>query len=106
MHPLRAFQREHASAARHHINDELGMLPVLKLGSRHVERRIAKRSYEHIFVSEQELSTGVAHRGATIAASTRLMKHEVPVLAMKGGNEGDRGVCSKDLVGDSRHEDT
>lgn len=40
-HAFAVFQREHATAPRHHIDDELGVLPIFELRRADVERRAA-----------------------------------------------------------------
>jgi len=57
------------------------MLPILKLAPAHIKRNASNGGQEHILIPHQKLSARIAHRGAAIAAASRLMKHQLPCLA-------------------------
>src|SRR5579859_5248214 len=66
---LRSVQRKHAATARHHIESEMGVLPIFKLTAAHIERFAVDLAKLDIGVANHELATWIAHRGAAIAAA-------------------------------------
>jgi hypothetical protein len=79
-HPLRPIQREHPTSPRHHIQNQLRMLPVLKLAAAHIKRGVLYRCQQHVAITNQKIPQRITHWRAAIAASARLVKHQRPML--------------------------
>src|SRR5699024_11994529 len=74
--PFRPLERKHASPSVHHIDDQLGMLPIFKLIFLHIERRIAYFAEQHIGIADPEFISRIAHRRPPVATAAGLMEHE------------------------------
>lgn len=98
-HPLGIVERELPAAARHYVEEKLGVFPVLELAAAHVKRLAVDLSELHIGVADHEFPARVAHRGAAVAAAPRLMEHQQPVLFAQDADEVDGEVCGFDLFG-------
>src|SRR6478735_10410504 len=95
--PGRALDAETRPSARHDIDREVGVLPVLELGLRDEDvDRTVQPDVEHpemdVARTGQEHADGVAHRRAAVAASARLVEHERPVLRREFAQQGGRGI--------------
>src|SRR5690606_20525361 len=89
-HALGNLEREAGAAARHDVDDELGMLPILELVARHVEGMAGDLAHQHVGLADPEVAGREAHRRAAVAAAAGLMEHEraMPVLEY-----GDQPAC-------------
>src|SRR5947209_12961375 len=78
------FQAEPAAAAGDHVDDELGVLPRLKLRPRdpyrHPVGSDVEHAEQHVAVTDDEVAIGVAHRRRPVTAATGLMNHQRAVL--------------------------
>src|SRR5579863_1940513 len=81
--PFRTFEREHAAAPGHDVDDQVGMHPVLELSSAHVEGLAADLPEQHIRLADLQFAPRKAHRRAAVAAAPGLMKHERPMAALQ-----------------------
>ncbi len=78
---LSILQRKHPPASQHHIQDQLRMLPILKLALTHIKRSCPQRCHQHIAVPDIKLSPRITHRGAAPSQqASRLMKHQLPMF--------------------------
>src|ERR1700754_1535497 len=96
-HPLAILQREHAAAARYHVDDELGVLPVFKLRWADVERRAGNLAELDVAVTHDEIVLRVAHRRRAVTAASRLMEQHRAVPLAQRFDQGFRGGCGNDL---------
>src|SRR6218665_279621 len=78
--PGRAFEREHAATARHHVDDQMRVLPVLELRPADVERHAADMPEQPVVIADDELGLRVTHRRAAVTAAPGLVEHQRPVL--------------------------
>src|SRR6266699_3975734 len=84
---LPVLQRKHPPAPRHHIQNQLRVLPVLKLALAHIKRSLTQGSHQHIAIADQKLPPRITHRGAAVAAASRLMKHQLPMLRLEPAHQ-------------------
>jgi hypothetical protein len=84
---LRGFKCEAGAASGHDVNDELGMLPVFELCCADVEFAAGDFAEKDVLRADAELAGLEAHRGRTVAASARLVKHQRPMLQLELRNE-------------------
>jgi hypothetical protein len=84
--------------ARHHIDDQLGVLPGLILRTRDPDRHAAVAHVEHaehdIAVTDEEVPERVAHRRRPVAAAAGLVEHHRTMAVLQssqhlGGRGGD-----------------
>src|SRR5689334_17043734 len=76
---FRSLQREAGAASRHHINDQLGMGPVFKLGGPNEELAAGNLAKTYILRARAKFTCRKAHGGAAVTAATRLMKCQITV---------------------------
>ena len=68
-HTFRRFQREARAAAGHHIDDQLGVLPIGELVEVHIDRGTADLAKQSIIAADAELARRIAHGGRAVAAT-------------------------------------
>ncbi len=93
--PSGRFQREARAAPRHHVDDQLGVLPIIELVGIHEHVAAADRAEMHVVAADAELAFRVAHRRRAVAAAARLMEHQRPVFRPQLVDKGQSwGVAS------------
>ncbi len=95
---FRSIERKHAATTRDHVENQLRVLPILKLAAAHVKWLAVHLAQLHIRIANQELATRIAHRGAAIAAAPRLVEHQRPMLFTKDPGQMDCQVCCQHLL--------
>ena len=86
----RCLERESAAPARHHVDDQLGVLPDLELQGADVERDAEDVSEQDVAGTNSELAARITHRGAAVAAAPRLVKEQGAVLRFEPAKHGLR----------------
>src|SRR5262245_34237081 len=66
---LRRLQREAMTTPRHHVDDELGVLPIAELVEIHVDRTTTDLTEILVVAADTELACRVAHRRRAVAAA-------------------------------------
>ena len=78
----RPFQREGAARAFNHVDDELGVFPVLKLVGTNVERHTTNVAQVHVPCTNRQLARQVGVGGAVVTATAGLVEEKLAVLAL------------------------
>src|SRR5262245_51455477 len=92
---LRRLQREAMTTPRHHVDDELGVLPIAELVEIHVDRTTTDLTEILVVAADTELACRLAHRRRAVAAAALLMKHQRTVLGLQLLDRLQRGVSGE-----------
>ena len=89
---------EHSAPARNDVDDEVGMLPGLKLGGADIDWSATDMTEQNVGIPDDEFVSGVTHRRRPIAATARLMKQNRAVLLDDFLDEPERCRGRRNLV--------
>jgi hypothetical protein len=95
---LRRLKRETGAAARHHVDNQLRVLPIRELGSADIDRAAFDRSEENVLLAGSEFIERIAHRRAAIAASAGLMKQQRTMLLAQSSDHSGGGFGDSDAL--------
>src|SRR6202021_2753741 len=88
------FDGKAGTASGHHVDDELGMLPVVELVGPDIEFATDNFTQQHILRTDPKVAFRITHRRRPIAAATGLVEHQASMLAFQTSHHFGR------LVGD------